>query len=207
MSSNTSASGDARSSSSKLSNRQTVRALRDFIISGTFWGAWIRVVGIGVSTFTGYALWLGATEPEIAYFVSIASFTSLAQVLSSPIFNRLRLEDASPEVRRQAARGLREAPAPEAVSHLLDELRNEESDIRTEAVEALGKIGDPAVIDPLIEALEDDDFRIQISAITTLSNIGGNEVSKLFFWKFTDRFDRATFPPLPKGSPGITISA
>jgi len=48
------------------------------------------VVSIGVATFTGYALWLGATESEIAYFVSIASFTSLAQVLSSPIFNRLR---------------------------------------------------------------------------------------------------------------------
>ena len=48
------------------------------------------MVSIGVATFTGYALWLGATESEIAYFVSIASFTSLAQVLSSPIFNRLR---------------------------------------------------------------------------------------------------------------------
>lgn len=48
------------------------------------------MVGLGVATFTGCALWLGATESEIAYFVSIASFTSLAQILSSPIFNRLR---------------------------------------------------------------------------------------------------------------------
>ena len=70
-----------RTSTYDLSNRQTARALRAFIISGTFWGAWGRVVGIGVATFTGYALWLGATEAEIAYFVSIASFTSLAQVL------------------------------------------------------------------------------------------------------------------------------
>ena len=106
------------------------------------------------------------------------------------------LDDASPEVRRQAARGLGEARAPEAVSHLLDELRNEESDIRTEAAEALGKIGDPNVIDPLIEALGDDDIRIQISAITALSNIRGEEVSELLFWKFADRFDRATFPTL-----------
>ena len=89
MSDDTPASDDARSSYN-LSNRQTARALRAFIISSTFWGAWGRVVGIGVATFTGYALWLGATEAEIAYFVSIASFTSLAQVLSSPIFNRLR---------------------------------------------------------------------------------------------------------------------
>ncbi len=66
MSSDTSASEDARSSSYDLSNRQTARALRAFIISSTFWGAWGRVVGIGVATFTGYALWLGATEAEIA---------------------------------------------------------------------------------------------------------------------------------------------
>ena len=79
-----------RTSTYDLSNRQTARALRAFIISGTFWGAWGRVVGIGVATFTGYALWLGATEAEIAYFVSIASFTSLAQVLSAPIFHRLK---------------------------------------------------------------------------------------------------------------------
>ena len=79
MSEATSTSEDVRSASNGLSNRQTARALRAFIISSTFWGAWGRVVGIGVATFTGYALWLGATEAEIAYFVSIASFTSLAQ--------------------------------------------------------------------------------------------------------------------------------
>jgi MFS family permease len=89
VASDTSASEEARSPSNGLSNRQTARALRAFIISSTFWGAWGRIVGIGVATFTGYALWLGATEAEIAYFVSIASFCSLAQVLSSPIFNRL----------------------------------------------------------------------------------------------------------------------
>lgn len=106
------------------------------------------------------------------------------------------LDDASPEVRRQAARGLGEARAPEAVSHLLDELQNEESDIRTEAAEALGKIGDRTVIDPLIEALDDEDIRIQISAISALANIGGDDVDELLFWKFADRFERATFPTL-----------
>ena len=106
------------------------------------------------------------------------------------------LDDASPEVRKQAARGLGEAKDPEAVSHLLDELQNEESDIRTEAAEELGKIGDPTVIDPLIDALSDRDDGIQISAITALSAIGGDEVAELLFWKFADKFDRSTFPTL-----------
>ena len=90
MSADSSSSEDSGSPAYNLSNRQTARALRAFIISSTFWGAWGRIVGIGVATFTGYALWLGATESDIAYFVSIASFTSLAQILSSPIFNRLK---------------------------------------------------------------------------------------------------------------------
>jgi hypothetical protein len=106
------------------------------------------------------------------------------------------LEDASPEVRRQAAQGLGEARAHEAVSHLVDELADEESDIRSEAAEALGKIGDPEVIDPLIEALDDTDTRVQISAIRALSEIGSEEAQELLFWKFAEGFQRATFPTL-----------
>jgi len=82
--------GDAEPSSNDLSARLTGRALHAFVISGTFWGAWSRVVGIGSAVFTGYALWLGATEAEIAYFVSIASVTSLAQIVSSPLIGRIR---------------------------------------------------------------------------------------------------------------------
>ena len=106
------------------------------------------------------------------------------------------LEDSSPEVRRQAARGLGEARSPEAVAPLLDELSDEESDIRSEAAEALGKIGQPEVVDPLLDAFDDPDTRVQISAIRALSEIGGDEVGELVFWKFADRFDRATFPTL-----------
>lgn len=88
MSAASPSSDDAKQAS--LSNRQTARALRAFIISSTFWGAWGRIVGLGTAVFTGYALWLGATEAHIAYFVSIASFTSLAQVISSAVGTRFR---------------------------------------------------------------------------------------------------------------------
>ena len=106
------------------------------------------------------------------------------------------LADASPEVRRQAARGLGEARSPDAVTPLLEELRDEESDIRTEAAEALGKIGDPRVLDPLVDALEDPDIRVQISAIRALAEMGGEEMRELLFWKFAEGFERPTFPTL-----------
>jgi MFS family permease len=48
------------------------------------------MVGIGTAVFTGYALWLGATESEVAYFVSIAYFTSLAQIVSSVFVTRIK---------------------------------------------------------------------------------------------------------------------
>ena len=106
------------------------------------------------------------------------------------------LSDASPEVRRQAARGLGESQSPEAVSVLLNALRDKESDIRSEAIEALGKLGNPEVIDSLVEALDDEDTRVCTSAIRALSEMGGEEAHELLFWKFADRFDRATFPTL-----------
>ena len=106
------------------------------------------------------------------------------------------LNDANPEVRKQAAQGLGEAGAVQAIHPLLEELKDEESDIRTEAIEALGKIGDPGIIDHLIEALSDADTRVQISAIRALSEMGNEEARELLFWKFADHFDRTTFPTL-----------
>ena len=73
-----------------LSHNATARALRTFILSGGFWGAWGKVFGIGTAVFTGYVIWLGATDAQVAYFVSIASFASLGQVISSLIAPRVR---------------------------------------------------------------------------------------------------------------------
>jgi len=71
-----------------LSHRETGRALRAFIYTGGMWGAWGQMVGVGTSVLTGYALWLGATEAEIAFFVSVVFLTSLAQIVSPVVIGR-----------------------------------------------------------------------------------------------------------------------
>ncbi|MFT5367306.1 MAG: MFS family permease [Candidatus Latescibacterota bacterium] len=68
-----------------LSHSETARALRAFIFSSGMWGSWGQVVGIGTAVFTGYVLYLGATDAQVAYFVSIASLASIGQVISSVI--------------------------------------------------------------------------------------------------------------------------
>ena len=71
-----------------LSRRETGRALRAFILTGGIWGAWGQIVGVGTPVITGYALWLGATEAEIAYFISIVFFASLAQLIPPFLMER-----------------------------------------------------------------------------------------------------------------------
>jgi len=38
-----------------------------------------------MAVFVGFALWLGASESNIAHFMSVGSFSSLAQLLSSSL--------------------------------------------------------------------------------------------------------------------------
>jgi len=83
-------SGDeeGRGTPRSLSRRETGRALRVFIFTSGIWGAWGQMVGVGTPVITGYALWLGATEAEIAYFISIVFFTSLAQLVPPFLMER-----------------------------------------------------------------------------------------------------------------------
>ena len=106
------------------------------------------------------------------------------------------LADASPVVRRSAARALGETGFESATEHLVAELIDGASDIRPEAAEALGRLGHTAGIDPLIDALEDADPRVRISAIRGLSEIDRPDVKELLFWVFSAGFDRLTFPTL-----------
>ena len=68
-----------------LSRSQTARALRAFLYTSGMWGAWGQMVGIGTACFTGFALWLGATDAQIAYLVSVGFITSLFQVISPAV--------------------------------------------------------------------------------------------------------------------------
>ena len=106
------------------------------------------------------------------------------------------ISDASPAVRRQAARALGETGSDQASETLISVLRDGTSDIREEAARALGRLKHPKAVDPLFEALEDSDPRIQISAIQGLAEFGGPDVEEMLFWYFSNRFDVRTFPIL-----------
>jgi MFS family permease len=69
--------------SQQLSFSATARGLRALILSHGAWGAWAQMVSLQTAVFTGFALSVGASEVSIAYFISIGSFSSLAQILSS----------------------------------------------------------------------------------------------------------------------------
>ena len=74
-----------------LSHSETAHALRALLYSSGALGAFSQMVGLQMAVFTGFALWVGATESNIAHFVSIASFASLAQLISSSlIISRIR---------------------------------------------------------------------------------------------------------------------
>ncbi|MDA0746189.1 MAG: MFS transporter [bacterium] len=73
-----------------LSHSATARALRAFIYSSGMWGAWGQMVGVGTAAFTGFALWMGASETEIASLVSVSFLTSLAQIISPALMSRFQ---------------------------------------------------------------------------------------------------------------------
>jgi MFS family permease len=71
--------------SQPLSFSATARALRALIYTNGAWGAWAQMVSLQTAIFTGFVLSLGASESTIAHFISIGSFASLAQILSSAL--------------------------------------------------------------------------------------------------------------------------
>jgi HEAT repeat protein len=106
------------------------------------------------------------------------------------------LDDVSPEVRQEAARGLGEAKAHDAVPQLIQCLNDPNSDIRAEAALALGQIGSPEAVEPLRQALSDPDTRVSCSAALALGEIGGPVAQQLLIEALEGPFDRATFPSL-----------
>lgn len=68
-----------------LSHSETARALRAFIYTSGALGAFAQMVGLQMAVFVGFALWLGASESNIAHFMAIGSLSSLAQLLSSSL--------------------------------------------------------------------------------------------------------------------------
>ncbi len=106
------------------------------------------------------------------------------------------LDDASPEVRREAALALGRIHAGDAVPRLIRELEDNESDIRCEAAEALGKIRDKAALVPLLRALSDRDIRLRNTAVSALATLGGEEVREKLVELFVVSYDTDMFPSL-----------
>lgn len=71
--------------SQQLSFSATARGLRALIYTNGAWGAWAQMVSLQTAVFTGFVLYLGASKSSVAYFISIGSFASLAQILSSTL--------------------------------------------------------------------------------------------------------------------------
>ncbi|MBI2190507.1 MAG: MFS transporter [Planctomycetes bacterium] len=58
---------------------QTVKGLRAMMMTGWLWGIWSSASGIGTAIFTGYVLWLGATQPDVFYLTCLAYLVCLFQ--------------------------------------------------------------------------------------------------------------------------------
>lgn len=63
-----------------LSPSKTATGLRRFIYAAALWGAWGQAVGGAI--FTGYALWLGATDADFGILTSLTSFASFVQIFA-----------------------------------------------------------------------------------------------------------------------------
>ena len=87
----------------------------------------------------------------------------------------LRLDDADPEMREEAARALGRIGSPEAVDALIHRLRDPHSTIRSDVALALGQIGDPRAIPPLVECLKSPSPEVQDACARALGDIGGRE--------------------------------
>jgi hypothetical protein len=109
------------------------------------------------------------------------------------------LDDAIPEVRKNAALALGKIKSVSALPPLIAELENHESDLRCEAAESLGKIGSRYAVPNLLRALDDEDVRVQKAAVTALAEIGGDKIRETLVMKFSGSYDNDMFPILADG--------
>jgi hypothetical protein len=70
------------SEKSPLTRSETSRSLQAFLMASGLWDAWGKIVGIGTSVYTGYALHLGADESFIAFSTSIIYLLAAFQIIA-----------------------------------------------------------------------------------------------------------------------------
>ena len=77
-----------------FSRKQTVSGLRWMLGTAGCWGAYLPIVQITGPIFTGYALWLGASESRIALLSAFVYLAGMAQLFSFFLTNRFRNKKA-----------------------------------------------------------------------------------------------------------------
>lgn len=82
-----------------------------------------------------------------------------------------QLEDAEPEVRREATLALGRIGGPEATRALVRFLTAPESDVQHEAARALGMTGDPEALGPLVGKLQDPNELVRETAAGALGEL------------------------------------
>lgn len=82
------------------------------------------------------------------------------------------LTDSDPEIRMEAAKGLRYSKDPRTLQPLINCLHDSNQEVRKEAAEGLRRRNDPKIYEVLLEALNDKYFRVRWTATCALGEIG-----------------------------------
>ena len=81
-------------SQSPLTRKQTASGLRWMFATAVLWGAYTPIAQVTGPIFTGFALWLGATEPKIAVLSAVVYLAGMVQPLSFFLTNLVRNKKA-----------------------------------------------------------------------------------------------------------------
>ena len=103
------------------------------------------------------------------------------------------LDDASEEVRVEAARSLGEIGDHEAIPPLVERLGSEDSHLRAASAEALGRIRRREGVEPLIERLQDEEKLVRGSAARALGEIRDDRAAEPLMDSLTREQDPFVF--------------
>jgi HEAT repeat protein len=98
-----------------------------------------------------------------------------ARASAIPLLERALRDDTSPAVRAQAALGLADVAAEEALATLLVAVEDEDERVRQMALTALGEIGDPRASQRLSRALRDPRPEVRYQAVIAFARVAKDD--------------------------------
>lgn len=88
------------------------------------------------------------------------------------------LTDNDPEIRFEAAKGLRYSKDPRTLQPFIECLHDSNQEVRKEAAEGLRRRNDPKIFNVFLDALDDNYFRVRWTAACALGEIGNPEAKE-----------------------------